>query len=134
MIDADNLPSRGIKGTLVKSLIKTNENAKEVFETYVSKDKYADLYAKHWLEDTSRDFDDNMPVHEFVSMFTKRELLQKSSKMNKARHSLKLQDKELENLVPVLRQSSNSPHAYQGKRTRVEKYFIFHFSIIVHFP
>ena len=117
MIDADNLPTQGIKGTLVKSLIRTSENAKEVFETYVSKDKYPDLYAKSWLEDSSRNYDDNMPLHEFVSMFTKRELLQKSAEMNKARHSLKLQENKMENLVPVLRQSSNSPHAYQGKRT-----------------
>ena len=117
LIDTENLPTQGIKGTLLKLLIRSNENAKEVFEIYAPKDKYADLYVKSWLGDSLRDLDDNMPLHEFVSMFTKRELLKKSPEINKDHHRLKLQEKEMKNLVPVLRQSSNSPHAYQGTRT-----------------
>ena len=73
---------QGIKGTLSKMLIQLNEDEKEVFKTYVPKDNYAQLYAESWLEDSSSDMDENMPLHEFVSMFSKRDFLHKSSDSN----------------------------------------------------
>ena len=77
ILSSINLTNETRRGTLLRMLLNQMGDdlqlQKATFEHYIPRDKYSQLYAKHWLHTSEENQLNQLPLHDLISVLTNRE-------------------------------------------------------------